>query len=95
MSAQKPRKIGSDTPKNTGNMGKGRPKGSRNKVTTEVKEMILQALDKAGGVEYLTKQAKENPASFMTLVGKVLPLQVNSDTNHTFSQLPSKVDDFL
>lgn len=27
-------------------------------------------------MEYLTKQAIENPAQFMTLLGKVLPMQV-------------------
>lgn len=58
------------------NAGKGRKKGVPNKVTGELKEMILQALANAGGVEYLEKAAKNNPAAFLTLVGKVLPLQV-------------------
>ena len=53
--------------------GKGRVKGSQNKVTKALKEMILAALDKAGGEAYLVKQAKEIPAPFMTLLGKVLP----------------------
>lgn len=38
--------------------------------------MILQALDGAGGVDYLQEQAKQSPAAFLTLIGKVLPLQV-------------------
>ena len=38
--------------------------------------MILQALANAGGVDYLTQQAKASPSVFLTLVGKVLPLQV-------------------
>lgn len=54
----------------------GRPKGVPNKFTGELKDMILQALSGAGGTEYLQKQATDNPAAFMTLVGKVLPLQV-------------------
>lgn len=61
---------------NRGNAGKGRPKGSRNKMTTAIKEMVVLALDKAGGVEYLLEQSKSNPTAFLTLVGKVLPLQV-------------------
>jgi hypothetical protein len=65
-----------DTGKNRGNAGKGRPKGAPNKLTKDVKEMILAALDKAGGVKYLVRQATENPAAFMTLVGKIIPLQV-------------------
>lgn len=56
--------------------GKGRVKGTPNKTTKLIKEMITQALDKAGGVEYLQRQADENPTAFMTLVGKVLPLQI-------------------
>ena len=67
---------------NRGNAGKGRPKGSSNKVTAALKDMILKALDEAhpeGTVAYLKSQASANPVAFMTLVGKVLPLQVNAD----------------
>lgn len=56
--------------------GPGRPPGLPNKVTAALKDMILQALDDAGGVEYLRTQAEENPQAFLTLVGKVLPMQV-------------------
>jgi len=58
--------------------GKGRPKGAQNKNTKVLKEMILHALDDAGGIGYLTAQASENPNAFLTLVGKVLPLQVDA-----------------
>ena len=54
----------------------GRRKGTPNKLNADVKAMILGALDDAGGQEYLAKQAKENPTAFLTLVGKILPLQV-------------------
>ncbi len=64
---------------NLTNAGKGRPKGVPNKTTTKIKDMITQALDDAGGVQYLVKQARENPAAFMTLVGKVLPMQLTGD----------------
>jgi len=60
-----------------GKAGPGRPKGVPNKNTTAIKDMVLEALNGAGGVAYLQAQANENPASFMTLVGKVIPLQVN------------------
>lgn len=63
-------------PEFVSNAGKGRKPGSKNKFTMAVKEMILGALDKAGGIEYLARQADENPAAFMALVGKVLPTQV-------------------
>ena len=54
----------------------GRPKGVKNKATRELKEMILQALDHAGGVKYLQAQATQTPTAFLALVGKVLPMQV-------------------
>lgn len=56
--------------------GRGRPKGSPNKVTAAVKDMVAQALDQAGGVKYLVAQSRDNPTAFLTLVGKILPLQV-------------------
>lgn len=58
--------------------GGGSRKGSPNKATAELKDMILQALAGAGGTAYLQEQATKNPAAFMTLIGKVLPLQVNA-----------------
>lgn len=57
--------------------GPGRPKGLENKVTKELKQMILDALDESGGVEYLKLQAIDNPGAFMTLIGKVLPTTLN------------------
>lgn len=59
--------------------GMGRPKGAINKVQREIKEMILGALDKAGGESYLTMQAHDNPAAFMTLLGKVVPKDVKAE----------------
>jgi hypothetical protein len=52
----------------------GRKRGTRNKMTRALKDMILHALDDAGGPRYLAEQATKNPAAFLTLLGKVLPL---------------------
>lgn len=60
--------------------GPGRPKGASNKLPAELKLMILEALDDSGGVDYLVKQAnKKNPAAFMALLGKVLPMTIAGD----------------
>jgi len=56
--------------------GPGRPAGVPNRTTTVIRDLITGALDKAGGMDYLVKQAEQNPVAFMALVGKVLPLQV-------------------
>lgn len=60
----------------------GRTKGTPNKLTGDVKAMILDALDKKGGVKYLVQQADSNPVAFLTLVGKVLPMTVASDPDN-------------
>jgi len=57
----------------------GRQKGTPNKVTGELKDMILTALGNVGGVEYLERQAESSPTAFLSLVGKVLPMQVTGD----------------
>lgn len=62
----------------------GRKKGTPNKITKALKDMILGALDDAGGQDYLARQASENPGAFMTLVGKVLPLQLTGDKENPF-----------
>ena len=57
----------------------GRKKGTPNRVTADLKGAILESLTYAGGVEYLVQQARDNPSSYMTLIGKVLPLTVVGD----------------
>lgn len=85
--------------KGTTNNPNGRPKGVPNKITGTLKEMILGALDKAGGVDYLTRQADENPSAFLSLVGKVLPMTIAGDPQNplahkvTVEIVRSKVSD--
>jgi hypothetical protein len=63
----------------------GSRKGIPNKMSRDVKEMILTALHEAGGAEYLFTQAFDNPKAFLALVGRVLPMQVegNVDLAHS------------
>ena len=72
------------TVKKTSPNGKFQPgnkasKGVPNKVTADLKSMILEALDRNGGVAYLAEQADENPTAFLTLVGKVLPMTIGGE----------------
>ena len=78
-----------ETPKNQrpgdGTPGPGRPKGVPNKNTSLLKDALLKAAEAAGGgepdglVNYLVAQAKQNPAPFMSLLGRVLPMQASSE----------------
>lgn len=54
-----------------------RPKGSTNHQSKAIKDMVIAALDRVGGEDYFVTQAKENPVAFMTLIGKVIPQDVN------------------
>jgi hypothetical protein len=64
------------------NAGKGRTRGVPNKVTALLKDAILLAATNAGGkaglVGYLKQQAIKNPQAFLSLLGRVLPLQVSA-----------------
>ena len=55
----------------------GRKPGSPNKITRELREMILHALDKAGGVAYLVEQAHINSTAFLALLAKTMPRDVH------------------
>ena len=63
--------------------GAGRPPGSLNKTTAQLKQAILDAAEAAGGEEgmtgYLKRLAIENSSAFSSLLGKILPMQVGSD----------------
>lgn len=71
--------------------GPGRPKGSANKTTTAIKEAVVEAFEKAGGVDYLVKLASADPKTFCGLVGRVIPLQV--DGNMTIEHLTKEQRD--
>lgn len=73
------------------NAGKGRVKGVPNKTTAAIKDMITQALSGVGGVDYLMAQAQDNPNAFLTLVGKVIPLQVNAEIEGNLKTTITKI----
>jgi hypothetical protein len=66
------------------NAGKGRKPGVPNKLTADVKEMILGALERVGGEDYLAQQAQENPTAFLSLLGRVLPKQIDAKIEGNF-----------
>jgi len=67
--------------------GPGRPKGVPNKNTAQLKDMILKALDSAGGADYLERRANDprTAAAFLGLVGKVLPMTIAGDKESPFT----------
>jgi hypothetical protein len=66
--------------------GRGRPKGSPNKVSKEAKEVIAAAAEKLGGLDRIVDWAKEDPqnekAFWATIYPKLLPLTVAGDKDN-------------
>jgi hypothetical protein len=62
---------------------KGKPKGTQNKATVQLREAILGALEAAGGEEgsvgYLTRLAINNSSAFASLLARVLPSTLAAD----------------
>jgi hypothetical protein len=56
----------------------GRKKGTPNKLTGDLKAMIMTAVERAGGVDYLERMAVENSSAFLALLGKVLPKDIDA-----------------
>ena len=52
--------------------GRGRPKGSRNKVTNEVKDAILETFRRLGGVDAMVKWVEADPANKAIFYGRIL-----------------------
>lgn len=62
-----------------GNGAGGRTAGSPNNVTTDLRRMIVGALNNVGGESYLTYHAMVNPQLFFPLIGKALPVKAGPD----------------
>lgn len=56
--------------------GMGRKKGSVNKITKTIKEAIEVSFIQVGGAEYLAQMAVDQPVAYMTLLGKIIPQQL-------------------
>jgi hypothetical protein len=61
----------------------GKPRGTLNWVTRDLKAAILQAGERAGGkgglVSYLTRLAVENSSAYAGLLAKILPHALSAD----------------
>jgi hypothetical protein len=62
--------------------GSGRKKGGTNKITSDVKQAILEAFNALGGVGYLCAVAREDPKAFCALLGKLIPAKVAGDEDN-------------
>ncbi len=61
----------------------GRPRGAENKLNREVRELVRQALDEEGGVEYLRWAARMKPVAFLSLLGRLVPAEIRASLDAT------------
>jgi hypothetical protein len=53
----------------------------KSKLSKDMKEILHLAFERAGGVNYLVKQADAEPKAFMALIGRLVPAAVAIDVN--------------
>ena len=56
-----------------GNPGGGRPKGSQNKVTRDMKTMLIEIVERHG-MEGLWKFSKDHPVEFWRMASRLIPI---------------------
>lgn len=54
----------------------GRVKGTPNKNTKDVREVIMRVFDGVGGIEHMKEWAKTNPTEFYKIYSKLLPRDI-------------------
>lgn len=67
----------------TGKKHGGRKKGTPNKNTAALKTAIMNAFEQVGGQDYLVMVAKDDPKTFIQLLGRVLPAELKAEVEHS------------
>ena len=57
----------------------GRTKGTPNRLTSELRDLMLGALDDLGGREWVVERARERPELMFQMLGRLLPRDVKLD----------------
>lgn len=56
--------------------GSGRTKGTPNQSTRAVREALIEAFDRLGGVDYLVGLGQSDPSTFARLLVRLIPNEV-------------------
>ena len=65
----------------------GRKKGGLNKVTSSIKQAVLDTFNELGGTTHMKKWAKKQPTEFYRLAGRLIPTETRVDGKVTFTDL--------
>ena len=63
----------------------GRKPGSLNKVTADMRQVVVEAFEELGGKSYLIKIGEERPELFIRLLATIMPKDIN--LNHNMADL--------
>lgn len=78
----------------TGNIGGGRPKGSRNKLG-EAFLSDLQADWEEHGIETITRVREEKPDQYLKVVASILPKELNVNVRDIDAMTNEELDDHI
>ena len=74
------------TKKKTG----GRQKGTPNKVTKQMTDMVRESLDDAGGKDYLIWLSQNHPNAYAGILKSIIPKQIQAEISETVSLTPEE-----
>lgn len=67
--------------------GSGRKPGTPNKATATVKSAVLEAFERLGGADYLEQLGREDPKTFVPMMLKCIPNEVQGKIEHMLPTL--------
>lgn len=70
--------------------GQGAPPGTQ-ALRQTMRSMILESFDMVGGPRYLAMQALLNPAAYLGLLGRVVPLKIEADPSEGVREIRHSV----
>ncbi len=62
--------------------GSGRKRGTPNRITADIKSMVIGAVNAKGGQKYFEEQAEKHPVAFLALAGKLMPTTLAGDADN-------------
>ena len=71
------KKQGSTAKRLPPNAGKGRKKGTPNKLTVTLKQAILNSFETLGGEAWLVQLAESDPKAYAGLLGRIIPSEIS------------------
>ena len=73
--------------------GAGRKRGSKNKITAEIRDNVVDVFEKLGGIEHMKEWAETHPNEFYRMYSRLLPRPVELSGEDTAQNITFKFFD--